>query len=284
VPDPCARPLEACRTIQKSIVRDCGRSGDVSWGRAIVRLSWLLVRPPQNRSGTRSAQDLKSSDSSSRSPHASDCWPTDPRGHRELGTSRRVGDPVCNPPVPLVAGLLEDIVRSRPELLAESALLRQQLIVAARHVKRPAFRPHERGLLVLLARLVRAWPQAFLLVRPETLLRWHREGFRLLWRWRSRHRQGREPRVCVSTIALIRRMAEENRLWGAERIRGELLKLGIRVAKRTVQRYMRVGDLRLRVAGNAGPRSCATTRFGPATSCRPTTSASVRFSHSSSST
>ena len=63
-------------------------------------------------------------------------------------------------PVPLVAGLLGDLVRSRTELLAENALLRQQLIVAARGMKRPAFRPHERGLLVLLARLVRAWPQA----------------------------------------------------------------------------------------------------------------------------
>ena len=105
---------------------------------------------------------------------------------------------------------------------------------------RPAFRPHERGLLVLLARLVRAWPQAILLVRPETVLRWHREGFRLFWRWRSRRRpQPAEPRVSPSTITLIRRMADDNRLWGAERIRGELLKLGIRVAKRTVQRYMR---------------------------------------------
>jgi putative transposase len=143
-------------------------------------------------------------------------------------------------PVPLVAGLLGDLVRSRTELLAENALLRQQLIVAARCVTRPAFRPHERGLLVLLARLVRAWPQAILLVRPETVLRWHREGFRLFWKWRSRRRrQPAEPRVSPSTIALIRRMADDNRLRGSERIRGEVLKLGIRVAKGTVQRYMR---------------------------------------------
>jgi putative transposase len=142
-------------------------------------------------------------------------------------------------PVALVAGLLGDLIRSPPELIAENALLRQQLIVAARQVKRPSFQPHERGLLVLLARLVPCWPQAILLVRPETVLRWHREGFRLFWGSRSCRRHGREPRVSVETIALIRRMANENRLWGAERIRGELLKIGLRVAKRTVQRYMR---------------------------------------------
>ena len=141
-------------------------------------------------------------------------------------------------PVALVGGLLGDQVRSRRELIVENTMLRQQLIVAARHVKRPAFRPHERALLVLLARLVRRWPQTVLLVRPETILRWHREGFRLFWRWRSRGRQALEPRLSGHTIALIRRMADDNRLWGAERIRGELLKLGIRVAKRTVQRYM----------------------------------------------
>ncbi len=74
---------------------------------------------------------------------------------------------------------------------------------------------------------------------PETILRWHREGFRLLWRSKSK-RKNPTSKLPAGTIPLIRRMAEENRLWGAERIRGELLKLGIRVAKRTVQRYMRV--------------------------------------------
>ena len=82
------------------------------------------------------------------------------------------------------------------------------------------------------------WRDALLLAKPETLLRWHREGFRLWWRWRSRSRRSHEPRVAPNVIALIRRMAKDNRLWGAERIRGEPLKLGIRVAKRTVQRYM----------------------------------------------
>ncbi len=77
------------------------------------------------------------------------------------------------------------------------------------------------------------------MVKPETLLRWHRAGFRLFWRRRCRSSGPREPRLAPDVIALIQRIAAENRLWGAERIRGELLKLGIRIAKRTVQRYLR---------------------------------------------
>jgi hypothetical protein len=80
-------------------------------------------------------------------------------------------------PLPLVAGALEDLTRSRGELIAENAMLRQQLIVASRKVKRPAFRAHERGLLVVLSNHVRGWRDALLLIKPGTILRWHREGF-----------------------------------------------------------------------------------------------------------
>jgi len=139
----------------------------------------------------------------------------------------------------LVAGFLKDLTRSRGQLIAENALLQQQLIVASRKVKRPLFKDSERGLLVLLSRIVHGWQNAVLLVKPETILRWHREGLRLFWRWKSRARKPAEPKISAGQIALIRRMAEENRLWGAERIRGELLKLGISVAKRTLQRYRR---------------------------------------------
>ena len=93
-------------------------------------------------------------------------------------------------------------------------------------------------LLVLLARLVRTWKQALIIVQPDTLLRWHRELFRLYWKRRSKA-SSHQPKVATETIALIREMATNNRLWGAERIRGELLKLGIRVCKRTIQKYMR---------------------------------------------
>jgi len=142
-------------------------------------------------------------------------------------------------PSSVAGGVIADLTRSRPELIAENALLRQQLIVASRGVKRPGFRGYERGLLVLLARLLPRWRDALLLIKPETLLRWHREGFRVFWRRKSRSTGPRESRLDPGVRVLIERMAAENRLWGAERIRGELLKLGVRVAKRTVQRYMR---------------------------------------------
>jgi hypothetical protein len=142
-------------------------------------------------------------------------------------------------PLPPVAGFAVDLTRSRKELLAENALLRQQLIVASRSVKRSAFRAYERGLLVLLAGLVPRWRDAVLLVKPDTILRWHRQGFRLLWRLKSRSPGKRRPRLSPDVIELIRGMAESNATWGAERIRGELLKLGIHVAKRTIQKYMR---------------------------------------------
>ena len=106
-------------------------------------------------------------------------------------------------PLPLVTGVAGDLLRTRRELIAENALLRQQLIIASRKVKRPAFQPHERGLLVLLACLVPRWRDALLLVKPETVLRWHRAGFRLFWRHRSKPDARREPRLPRELIALI---------------------------------------------------------------------------------
>ena len=133
---------------------------------------------------------------------------------------------------------LADLGRSKSELVAENALLRQQLIILRRQVKRPACTKTDRVLLVLLARMVRTWKQTLFIVQPETLLGFHRELFRLVWKHKSKA-SSHQPKVAVQTIALIRQMAKDNRLWGAERIRGELLKLGIRVCKRTIQKYMR---------------------------------------------
>jgi transposase InsO family protein len=129
-------------------------------------------------------------------------------------------------------------VRGQTQLLAENVLLRYQLIVLRRSVKRPATTPADRALLVLLAGRIRAWRHAFHIVQPDTLLRWHRAGFRALWRHKSRPGPGRPP-LEAETVAQIRRLAAENPLWGAERIRGELLKPGIRVAKRAIQTYLR---------------------------------------------
>ena len=126
----------------------------------------------------------------------------------------------------------------RARLEAENLLLRQQLIVLRR--KSPTrVRPWniDRLLLVWLYRLYPSLLDAIIIVQPETVLRWHRHGFRAYWRWKSRHVGGR-PRIDCEMRALIRRMSRENPLWGAPRIHGELLMLGIEVAESTVGRYM----------------------------------------------
>ena len=93
---------------------------------------------------------------------------------------------------------------------------------------------------MLLAGRVQVWRRALLIVQPDTLLRWHRQVFRGFWRRQSRvTSRARRPKVSDETIALIRELAAANRLWGAERICGELLKLDIRVAKWTVQKDLR---------------------------------------------
>ena len=139
---------------------------------------------------------------------------------------------------PLVLGTIADLAKGKSELLVENALLRQQLIILHRQVKRPACKKTDRFLLLFLARMLRTWKQVLFIVQPETLLRWYRELFHLFWKHKSKA-DSRKPKLSPETIALIKEMASKNRLWGAERIRGELLKLGIRVCKRTIQKYMR---------------------------------------------
>jgi putative transposase len=156
------------------------------------------------------------------------------------GLRRRLPAATRPDSAPLAAGTLADLVRSKPALVAENAFLRHQLAILHRSAKRPRCTRADRALLVLLASRVRAWRSALLIVQPDTLLRWHRQLFRRSWARKSRaaapaHRAPLAP----ETVALIKEMAVANRLWGAERIRGELLKLDIRVAKSTIQRYLR---------------------------------------------
>jgi putative transposase len=140
----------------------------------------------------------------------------------------------------LVAGTLADVARSKPELIAENALLRQQLLILRRSVKRPRCIERDRTLLVLLASRLRTWPHTVLIVQPETVLRGPRQLFRRLWcRTSSATAPAHRPPLADETIALIREMARANQTWGAARIRGELLKLHIRVATSTIQRYLR---------------------------------------------
>jgi len=144
-------------------------------------------------------------------------------------------------PVPLTvaAGAAVDATRGRSALFLENALLRHRLVVLSRAAKRPRLTAADGGLLVLLAGRLRAWAGALAIVRPETVLRWHREGFRLFWRRKSRPRSAPKPQVAAETTALIREMAATDRPWGMDRIRGELLKLDIGVSKRTIQRSLR---------------------------------------------
>jgi putative transposase len=132
---------------------------------------------------------------------------------------------------------LRDLTRSKRQLVLENALLRQQLLVLNRSAKRPRLTRADRVRIVLLASRLPHWKVALLIVKPETVLRWHRQGFRLFWKRKSRT-TAHEPKIPAETITLIKAMAADNRLWGADRIQGELLKLHITVAKRTIQRYM----------------------------------------------
>jgi putative transposase len=137
----------------------------------------------------------------------------------------------------LITGTVVDATRSKRDLIAENAFLRQQLIVLKRQTPRPALTPQDRGMLVVLASRVRGWKDALLVVKPDTLKKWHRAGFRLYWRRKSKSKP-RKPRISPEAIALIQQMAVENRTWGAKRVRDELLKLGHQVSKRTVRKYM----------------------------------------------
>jgi len=138
----------------------------------------------------------------------------------------------------VAGGLAADVARSRRELVLENAMLRHQVTILRRKFQHPKLTTLDRLGLLVAAAVLPTWRRALAIVQPETLLRWHREGFRMFWRQRSRS-GNLERRVAAETITLIREMATKNRLWGAERIRGELLKLGIKVSKRTVQKYMR---------------------------------------------
>jgi putative transposase len=137
----------------------------------------------------------------------------------------------------MVGGVAVDLLKSKQQVILENAFLRQQVIVLKRQIARPRLSSQDRSVLVLLASRVRDWKSALLLVKPDTLLGWHRQGFHLFWKAKSKG-HARKPRIAKDTIALIKQMAVENRRWGTKRIRGELLKLGLWVNKGTIRHYM----------------------------------------------
>src|ERR1700681_278252 len=140
----------------------------------------------------------------------------------------------CN----LIWTALVGLFRSRASLAAETLVLRHQINILRRHSsKRQTFGTADRLIFAGLYRLAPTVLNALAIVKPETVIRWHRRGFRAYWRWKSRRRGGR-PKIDRELRDLIRRMSKENSLWGAPRIHGELLMLGIEVAHSTVARYM----------------------------------------------
>jgi transposase InsO family protein len=138
----------------------------------------------------------------------------------------------------LALNLAAALFKSKSRLEAENAALRQQLIVLRRKVHgRIQLSSGDRLFFVQLYRWFPSILEVMTIVRPETLVRWHRAGFRRYWRWKSRCLGGRPP-ISAELRALIRRMSRENPLWGAPRIHGELLKLGFAVAQSTVAKYV----------------------------------------------
>ena len=137
-----------------------------------------------------------------------------------------------------VLTVLASPFKSKVRIEAENAVLRHQLIVLRRRLHgRVRLTNHDRWFLIQLYRWFPSILQVLTIIRPETLVRWHRAGFRCYWRWKSRPLGGR-PQIDTELRALIRRMSVENPLWGAPRIHGELLKLGFEVAQSSVAKYM----------------------------------------------
>jgi len=133
---------------------------------------------------------------------------------------------------------LRGVLRSRAALHLEVLALRHQLQVLQRtQPRRLRLGNVDRWLWAWLSHRWRGWRTALVIVKAQTVVAWHRRGFRLFWTWKSRRRTGR-PLVSADARALIRKMAHENPLWGAPRIHGELLKLGVQVSQATVAKYM----------------------------------------------
>ena len=140
-------------------------------------------------------------------------------------------------PIQMIFVFLRALFRSQAELSVENLALRQQLAILSEQKKRPRLRTRDRIFWVWLSRLWTGWRSLLVIVQPDTVVRWHRQGFRLYWRWKSRAKSGR-PKVEVEIRKLICRMCRENQSWGAPRIHSELQLLGYDVSETTVAKYM----------------------------------------------
>ena len=139
----------------------------------------------------------------------------------------------------LFLSMLRSCFRTRASMQVEILALRHQLaVLQARPRSRPSLGRFDRLLWVMLSQAWPQWRSALIIVKPETVIEWHRKGFRLYWRWKSRAEKSGRPRISREVRELIRQMSTANPLWGAPRIHGELLKLGIQISQATVAKYM----------------------------------------------
>jgi hypothetical protein len=133
---------------------------------------------------------------------------------------------------------LSSVVKTRAALQLENLALRHQLGVLHRSVKKPKLTPFDRLLWAWLCGVWADWRSALIIVKPETVIAWHRKGFRLFWTWKVRHGQHGRPSIPNDVRELIRLMSRANPTWGAPRIHGELLKLGIDIGETSVSKYI----------------------------------------------
>ena len=140
--------------------------------------------------------------------------------------------------------LIRSLIISRTALAAENLALRQQLALLNRKFNRPQLRRRDRFFWVILSQLWKNWREVLIIVKPETIIKWHRQGFKLYWRWKSKAPVGR-PKIDKEIRELIKRMSLENPLWGTPRIQSELRLLGFDLAESTVAKY--------RIRGGASP-------------------------------
>ena len=138
----------------------------------------------------------------------------------------------------MALSVVRNFLRDRGELAVENLALRQQLAVYEVEKKRPRLRKRDRIFWVWLSRLWSNWRSVLVIVQPDTVVSWHRQGFKIYWRWKSRARAVGRPKVEAEIRNLIRRMCRENTTWGAPRIHSELCLLGYDVSEATVNKYM----------------------------------------------
>ena len=129
----------------------------------------------------------------------------------------------------LLFSIVVSLLKNHSDLAMENLALRQQLSIYHHSNKRPKIRLRDRLFWIFLSRYWKNWKDAVIIVKPETVIGWHRKGFKLFWTWRSRKRGPGRPTISIEIRNLIKTMANQNSTWGAPRIHGELLVLGIEI-------------------------------------------------------